>query len=71
MQQQAPTTISVGSEGGRGPTTYQDSGPDVGPSPTSIQVQHPHIDSNAYQPSNQTQINQYGYGIQSHAYHMG
>ena len=53
---------------GRAPTTYRESGPDVGPAPTSIQVQHPHIVSNAYQPSNQAQIKQNGYGIQSHAY---
>ena len=67
-ENKAPTTISVGSEGGRAPTTYRESGPDVGPAPTSIQFQHPHIDFNAYQPSNQAQVKQNGHGIQSDAH---
>jgi hypothetical protein len=34
----APTTISVGQDGGRAPTTYYASGPEVGWAPTTVSV---------------------------------
>ena len=34
----APTTLSVGPDGGRAPTTYHAPGPEVGRAPTTVSV---------------------------------